>query len=125
MSRKKPRRRSTGKSYKDLRLCGQIAKALNYALAGECDDDILRDLYVDSVIPSPNSSRLLVTVMPNSLPSSSAEILERLQLNMNILLSEIASSINRRKVPQLKFNVIGKYNLDENPIDDDYSLDQF
>lgn len=106
------KRRSSGKAYKDLRLCGQVAKALNYALAGECDDDILRDLYVESVLPAPDSSRMLVTVMPNSLPATSAEILERLHLHMNTLMLEVASSIHRRKAPQLKFNVLSKQSLD-------------
>ena len=106
------KRRSSGKAYKDLRLCGQVAKALNYALAGECDDDILRDLYVESVLPAPDSSRMLVTVMPNSLPATSAEILERLHLHMNTLMLEVAAAIHRRKAPQLKFNVLSRQSLD-------------
>ena len=49
---------------KTLQLCGQIADTLNYVLSGELDDDLLRNLYVESVRPAPDASRLLVSVAP-------------------------------------------------------------
>jgi ribosome-binding factor A len=93
---------------KTLQLCGQVAKALNYALAGGCNDDVLRDLTVIAVQPAPDESRLLVTVGP-SLPGpcNPAEVLAHLQRQLGKLRSEVASAIHRKKVPELTFNVAG------------------
>jgi hypothetical protein len=59
-------RRSAGRKggRKTLQLCGQVAEALNYAFAGACNDDVLRELTVVAVQPAPDEARLLVTVGP-------------------------------------------------------------
>src|SRR5438132_6221067 len=49
---------------KAMQLCKQVAQTLGSVLSGECGDDRLRDLLVDSVLPAPDSTRLLVTVYP-------------------------------------------------------------
>lgn len=108
--KRKKNHRDSG--YKILRLCGQVAKTLNYALAGVCNDDILRELYVTSVVPSSNSSQLLVTVSPQLQDISRNEIFSRLELHMNTLRMEVANSINRCKVPQLKFDVVDFHKLE-------------
>lgn len=92
---------------KALQLCAQVRRTLCSVLAGECDDDILRDLFVESVVPAPNAGRLLVTVyaatLGNSVPP--LEILAHLHKAAGFLRREVAASIHRRKVPELIFQV--------------------
>src|SRR5260370_16542700 len=54
-SRKKSNRKA-------LQLCGEVARTLNQVLAWESGEALLRDLIVESVVPAPDSSHLLVTV---------------------------------------------------------------
>jgi ribosome-binding factor A len=101
-------RKSSGRvtNRKALQLCGQIARTLSLVLAGECGDDVLRELSVESVRPAPNSARLLITL---SLPRGSVEVEEvmgRLQRVGGMLRSEVAAAINRRKTPELMFRVV-------------------
>ena len=96
-------------SRKARQLCRQVAETLDWVLSGDSPDDLLRSLRVAAVEPAPYSARLLVTVVAD-LPAEQAEprlILERLQQHAGRLRSEVAASINRRKVPTLVFQVIG------------------
>src|SRR5690606_31526860 len=74
----------------------------------ETGDDVLRGLYVDSVDPAPDSSRLLVSVAPldpgDQTPSD--VYLTKLMAVSGKLRSEVAASISRRKTPELAFRVI-------------------
>ncbi len=102
-------RRSPGRSNrKTMQLCRQVSHTLSYVLSGECDDDALRSLYVESVDPAPDSSRLLVTValLDNDDTTPTEVILNKLAAVSGKLRSEVASSINRRKTPELVFNVV-------------------
>jgi ribosome-binding factor A len=90
---------------KTLQLCSQIQRTLDYVLSGEMDDDVLRGLMVQQVRPAPDASRLLVTVMPLDEGVSTEIILRRLAMASGRLRAEIARSINRRKTPQLSFEV--------------------
>jgi ribosome-binding factor A len=102
-------RRERGRSHrKAQQLCRQVAHTLGYVLSGECDDDVLRSLYVESVDPAPDSSRLLVTVavLDKDDTTPTAVILGKLAAVGGKLRSEVAASINRRKTPELVFNVV-------------------
>jgi ribosome-binding factor A len=82
---------------------------LNYVLSGDCDDEILQDLQVMSVVPAPNASQLLVTVYPVVATDATfdpAEVRRGLLEALGRLRSEVASSITRRKAPKLLFQVI-------------------
>lgn len=98
-----------GTSRKTKQLCHQVAETLNYVLSGECDDDVLRNFYVVGVDPAGDPSCLLVTVGPLDAGDRTpvADVLERLQRVSGKLRSEVATSISRRKVPQLLFRVVG------------------
>jgi ribosome-binding factor A len=62
---------------------------------------------VRSVVPGPDSSRLLVTlVFQGSETVDRADILAALQDARARLRAEIATAIHRRKTPELSFNVI-------------------
>lgn len=103
------RQSTTGKKggRKTLQLCGQVAEALNYAFGSVCNDDLIRELGVISVQPAPDESRLLVTVGPMLPgPFDPAQVLSRLQQAMGKLRTEVATSIHRKKVPDLTFHVV-------------------
>ena len=90
---------------KALQLCREAERTLGAVLAGECDDDVLRELTVLSVVPAPNAGRLLVTVAaPGHVPVE--EVLERLGQVMGQLRSELASAVSRRRTPELAFQVV-------------------
>jgi ribosome-binding factor A len=98
-------RRPQGKvsNRKTLQLCRQVERALSVILEGE----ILRDLTVQSVVPAPDSSRLLVTFGyhgPESI--ASADVLAALHGHHAKLRGEVAASIHRRKTPELSFQVL-------------------
>ncbi len=98
---------------KALQLCGQVARTLQSVLAGECRDDVLRDLLVESVVPAPNSARVLVT-LSLATPRDDvgpAEVLARVQRVQGLLRSEVAAAINRRKTPDLTFRLVGQADL--------------
>lgn len=94
---------------KTHQLCAQVAEALNYAFAAECNDDVLREMGVVAVQPAPNEARLLVTIGP-TLPGACdpAEVLERLEKAQAKLRTQVAAAIHRKKVPQLAFRVTVK-----------------
>ena len=86
---------------KTLQLCRQVERALSVILAGE----ILRDLTVQSVMPAPDSSRLLVTCVYHGAESS-ADVRTALHGCHAKLRAEVAASIHRRKTPELSFEVL-------------------
>ena len=102
-------RRQHGRGSRKARQpCRQVSHTLSYVLSGECDDDVLRSLYVESVDPAPDSSRLLVTVavLDKDLATPTEVILGKLAAASGKLRSEVAASINRRKTPELVFTVV-------------------
>lgn len=93
---------------KTYQLCKQVDEVLGYVLSGECDDDVLRDFYVSSVVPAPDASRLLVTLCPYFTDTvfQPVQVLERLGHVAGKLRSEVAAAINRRRTPELMFQVL-------------------
>jgi ribosome-binding factor A len=88
---------------KALQLCAQVMATLNVAF-NQSVDDIVRDLQVEIVIPAPDSTQLLVTVVhPGDV--SANKILESLKQASGWLRSEVAKSISRKRVPQIKYRV--------------------
>lgn len=86
---------------KALQLCRQVERALSVALEG----DVLRDLTVQSVVPRPDSSRLLATFVYQG-SEAAANVLASLHGNYAKLRGAIAVSIHRRKTPELAFRVV-------------------
>jgi ribosome-binding factor A len=103
------RTRRNKESRKAKQLCRQVAETLELVLSGDCRDERLQSLHVISVVPAPNSSRLLVTVSAD-LPIEEfdrQEILASLDRQTGRLRAEVAASINRKRVPALVFHVVG------------------
>jgi ribosome-binding factor A len=89
---------------KTQQLCQQVKRALILALAGECDDEVLRDVYVDSVEPMGSGSQLLVSVtVPATVGPASWEVLARLNDRSARLRAIVAHSICRKRAPGLSF----------------------
>lgn len=88
-------------------LCRQVERALSCALADECADDVLLDLVVQDVLPWPNASRLLVAVAPtrDDAELDRDRILEHLDAQRSALRAVVASTIHRKRTPQLCFEV--------------------
>jgi ribosome-binding factor A len=91
---------------KALQLCREAERTLSAVLAGECDDDVLRELAVLSVVPAPNAGRLLVTVALSSAGVPVEEALRRLLAVSGRLRGELAAAVRRRKAPELAFRVV-------------------
>lgn len=87
---------------KALQLCAQVADILNLTLPQLCDE-VLHNLYVSAVVPAPDSSQLLVQVTSDGPVT---EILEHIRKAHKLLRQEVAMGINRKRVPQLRFNVV-------------------
>jgi ribosome-binding factor A len=88
---------------KALQLCRQVERALSVALEG----DVLRDLTVRSVLPAPDSSRLLVTFSLHGFDSvETAEVLTALDNDRAKLRGAVAAAIHRKKTPELAFHVV-------------------
>jgi ribosome-binding factor A len=94
---------------KAKQLCRQVAETLDQILSGEASDDVLRGLRVADVLPAPDTSRLLVTLLVDCDPSNFDLPLveERLAFCKGRLRSEVAAAITRRKAPTLVFEIIG------------------
>ena len=91
-----------------MQLCRQVEQTLCLVLSGECQDEILQSLLVESVTPAPNASQLLVTVRQSASdePISTLEILSRLAEVASQLRFEVASAISRKRAPRLLFEVL-------------------
>ena len=92
---------------KAYQLCRQVAETLNAILSGECHDDVLQSLYVESVSPAPDATQLLVNVqiLDRMNTVAPAELLRRLRNASGWFRSEIAAAITRRKAPHLVFQI--------------------
>jgi ribosome-binding factor A len=87
---------------KTQQLCRQVQRALMMALAGECGDDLLREILVDSIDPAGGAGHLLVRVIvPGGLPV--IDVLARLNDRSGKLRAIVAASICRKRVPMLSF----------------------
>jgi ribosome-binding factor A len=91
---------------KALQLCGQVENALHGILSG-CADEVLQNVLVVSVVPAPNTGRLLITVAVSTTADviDPTIILQHLNRANSYLRQQVATQINRRKVPELVFAV--------------------
>ena len=93
---------------KARQVCRQVERTLGLLLAGVCGDAILRDLLVESVVPAPDSTRLLVTLRFSGAETATVgDVLARLHEAHGFLRSEVAAALHRRKAPELTFQVLG------------------
>ena len=92
---------------KARQLCAQAAEALAFALAATADDDRIAALTVASVVPGPDASRLIATLVPPpGEPFDPAELIASLDRSSARLRAEVARAITRRKAPALAFRIV-------------------
>lgn len=94
---------------KTQQLCRQVEQNLNLVLGGEFADELLQSLFVESVVPAPNASQLLVTVSAGDGEENVADrslILNRLERVAGRLRAAVAEAITRKKTPRLMFQVV-------------------
>jgi len=92
---------------KTLQLCRQVQRAVALALPGDCADERLSDLYVESVEPMGGPGQLLVRVtLPPDAGVSPGEVMERLAAYAPRLRAIVAREISRKRVPALTFVVL-------------------
>ena len=92
--------------HKDLQLCRQVLDALTYALA-EIDDPTIDDLALASVVPAPDGSRVLVTLVPTRTDLL-ADVDAALMVLADVaddLREEVAAEVTRKRVPVLVFRI--------------------
>lgn len=102
------KRKHSRKYRKVFQLCRQVSDTLHMVLTDGCPP--LDGLSVVDVVPAPDSRRMLVllgldqTVKINSATDVEA-IMAELQQQTPRLRAEISRTINRRKTPQLVFEI--------------------
>jgi ribosome-binding factor A len=88
--------------HKARQLCRQVERTLNLALAGDCGDEVLADLFVADVAPAPDCAHLLVhVIVPAGV--SIMDALERLHRAAPRLREQVADAITRKRAPELSF----------------------
>jgi ribosome-binding factor A len=106
-----PRRLFKRESHRDdrktLQLCKQVLQVLTLVLSGGCQEQVLREVEVQSVQPAPDSSRLQVCVrLPRRVAEISREaVAQALRRAQPWLRAEVAAAITRKRVPDLVFHV--------------------
>jgi ribosome-binding factor A len=85
-------------------LCREVYRVLSQVLPAEVNDRVLDSVVVVEVCPAPDASRLAVRVAlgEGADPSTVLQHLERLK---GYLRSEIAAAIQRKRTPELAFEV--------------------
>lgn len=95
-------------SWRQVRLCAQIRRAINDALGAQCGHPLLRELYVSDVVPAPDITHLRVLVpMPAALaPVGVAAVEAALNGAKGFLRTHVAQVIRRSRTPELTFAVV-------------------
>ena len=101
------KRKHNRKYRKVFQLCRQVNDTLQMVLT---DGNERLGLAIVDVVPAPDSRRMLVILglAPGTVVKSAADveqIMEQLQLETPRLRSEIARTINRKKTPNLVFEI--------------------
>jgi ribosome-binding factor A len=97
---------SRGEDRKVKQLCREVHRVLTEVLSGEVSDPRVAGLLVDSVAPAPDASRLLVLVLLPRGEDDAAAILVGLDRLKGFLRAEIAAAIQRKRTPELGFQVL-------------------
>lgn len=98
-------KREKPRVFKDDQICTAAAETLALALA-TLDDEAWLDVELVSVAPAPDASRLAVTL---KLPDAAdpAVYVEKIERVGGYLRAELASALERRRVPLLSFRFLG------------------
>jgi ribosome-binding factor A len=85
-------------------LCREVFRILAQAIPGDLADPVLDGVCVGEVRPAPDASRLAVAI--HAPPGADARtVIERLTRLRGQLRSEIAAALQRKRTPELCFEV--------------------
>ena len=101
-------RRGGGQDERKLRqLCSQIGRAIDLTLVGDCEDEVLQNMSVESVEPA-SGNRLNVTlqVRPPGSEMDKNEVMTRLEQHRPLLIQEILRAVTRRNIPEISFWIV-------------------
>jgi ribosome-binding factor A len=89
------------------RLCAEVARCASFVLTWGREDPALQMAEVVEVRPDPDASHLRICVVlpPDAGELGRSDVLTRLQGILPELRRELARSANRRKTPELAFEV--------------------
>ena len=105
-SRCKESRDDRNNDRKTMQLCAQVRRAL-HGIIPLPGSSFFEGLVVEAVKPGPNATRLRVVIsVPISCAHSIPLLNQRLAEMVGFLRSEVASQINRKRVPMLTFEFI-------------------
>ena len=98
--------RSQGRR-KTMQLCAQVRRTIELTLVGDCEDEVLQDLMVESVEPAPDDSRLRVVVSAHGAAAEVApnEVMTHIEAARGLLQREVMNAISRKKAPELAFEL--------------------
>lgn len=102
-------REASQRDRKTAQLCAQVLRTLSSTF-NELADPVLRELSIESVGPAPDASRLLVRVY-FQLPRTDidvANVTAKLRAVRGFMRAEIAMAINRKRTPELDFELLGR-----------------
>ncbi len=90
---------------KTWQICKLAQKTLNLIFIGETANSLLQNLTVNTVVPFPDKSHLLVTldIGFESFNVDKSAILAELQKDAGRCRCALAEALNRKKVPRLSF----------------------
>ena len=94
---------------RELQLCAQARRALEFAIGSECRDEALQNLVLVDVIPDPTVRRLRVWLRgPAEMNEEDrAHRLRRLVAARGFLRAQVAGAIHRKRTPELVFELLG------------------
>jgi ribosome-binding factor A len=94
--------------YKNRQLCKTARHTLSLVLGGEFSDPMLQSLSVVDVASNDEGASLLVSLgyIDDGSARHAAQILESLHAVQGVLRSALARSVNRKRVPALRFKLV-------------------
>lgn len=105
-SRRKETRDDCSNDRKTMQLCAQVRRSL-HGIIPLPGSSFFEGLVVEAVKPDPNATRLRVVIsVPISCAHSIPLLNQRLTDMVGFMRSEVASQINRKRVPMLTFEFI-------------------
>lgn len=98
---------------RSLALCAQAHRALEYAIAGECRDRVLRELVLMDVVPEMTDRRLRVWLLipADAETQDRDDIARRLTGARGFFRAAVAEAIHRKRTPELCFELV--HDVDE------------
>ena len=92
--------------HKTQQLCRQAFRVLSGAVADLAADPLLFGIFVESVEPAPDASRLMVRICTDAPMEQTLEVHNRLAAVKSRLRAELAAAISRKRAPDIVFCVV-------------------